>query len=70
MYQNDECSRDRRVPIPYIRSHQHDTWGYDYLPETPEQRFIRMRKWIATRIGSELPDSTGTDAEKAQGGGK
>ena len=67
MYQNDECDRGRRVPIPNVRRDNWDSWGYDILDETPEERFIRMHKWIATRIKKELPDSTGTDGEKAQG---
>lgn len=50
MYINDEGTIGRRVPIPNVRESHWDWFGYTYIPETPEERFIRVRKWVADRI--------------------
>ena len=52
MYQNDEGGIGRRVPIPNVRTANWDCFKYAYLPETPEERFTRMREWVAAQIVS------------------
>jgi hypothetical protein len=49
-YVNDEGGIGRRVPLPNVRQGDWDCFMYKYLPETPEQRFIRVRKWVAEQI--------------------
>ena len=50
MYVNDEAGTGRRVPIPNVRRDQWSSFEYDYLPETPEERFARVRRWVLKRI--------------------
>ena len=53
MYQNDEGGIGRRVPEPNVRQGEWDCWGYRWLPETPEERWTRMRKWVKSQIKTE-----------------
>lgn len=50
MWKNDEGGIRRRVPIPNVRRGEWDCWGYNWLPETPEERWQRMRLWVANKI--------------------
>lgn len=50
VYWNDEGGIGRKVPIPNVRNGQWDCWGYTWLPETPEDRWVRMRAWIEAKI--------------------
>lgn len=48
MYVNDECGIGRLVPLPNVRRGGWDCFCYKYLPETPEERFVRVRAWVAS----------------------
>jgi hypothetical protein len=50
MHHNDDGGIGRRVPIPNVLESRGDWFGYTYIPETPEQRFERMRKWVVAQI--------------------
>ena len=50
MYVNDEGGTGRRVPIPNVRTADWDCFGYLTLPETPEERYVRVRGWVAKQI--------------------
>ena len=49
-WMNDEAGVRRRVPIPNVREDKWDCFDYDFLPETPEDRWARMREWVASKI--------------------
>lgn len=59
MYQNDEGGYGRRVPLPNVRMGEWDCFACMYLPETPEERFTRMRNWVAACIAASTPTSAG-----------
>jgi hypothetical protein len=50
VYHNDECGEGRRVPIPNVLQSRGDYFGWQLIPETPEERWVRMRKWVAAQI--------------------
>lgn len=67
MYVNDEGGCGRRVPIPHVlgeweyKCHGGKCWeyyGYKRLPETPEERFARVRRWVLKHIhkGDHYPN--------------
>ncbi len=58
MHVNDECGCGRKVPLPNVRRGDWDSWGYDWLPETPEERFARVRRWVLKHIhkGDHYPN--------------
>ena len=61
MYPNAAGGFGRRVPIPNVRRGEWGCFGYMYLPETPEERFTRMRKWVAAQIVSTPIGADATD---------
>jgi hypothetical protein len=60
-YANDEGSVGVRVPDPSV------SWGYRYRPETPEERWARMRAWAASNVRSEATITAGDAVPGAEG---
>jgi hypothetical protein len=50
MYVNDEGGVGRRVPLPNVLRGNWDCFSYTRLPETPEERYIRVRAWVEKQI--------------------
>lgn len=50
-YMNDEAGIGLKVKDNSRR-------GYSYQPETPEQRWTRMRAWVASNVNDEPPKAT------------
>lgn len=62
VYANDELSRDRREELfgpwrPWSMG-GHDEKRFLRFPETPTERWVRMRKWVSDQIIREQPPST------------
>lgn len=50
MYVNDERGCGRRVPYPNVLRGGWDCFEWRYLPETPEERYVRVRAWVEKQI--------------------
>lgn len=50
VWQNDECGYGKRVPIPNVLQGDWDGYKYKTLPETPAERWARIRTWAAKQI--------------------
>jgi hypothetical protein len=57
-YVNDECGTGRRVPLPRVVGPGRSTaWEYTYLPETPEERWARVRAWAVSQLHPDVREA-------------
>jgi hypothetical protein len=56
MYVNDECGMGRRVPLPNIPYDKWSGFAWTYLPETPVERFARVRRWVTAQINTPIAE--------------